>query len=108
MQEDAEETSVNENDLTSTDLQEEIYTEDECAEMISEIDKLKDAKIIENQLHETLHKTYHFLGSSLKPFLHMYKMTVPKIIAPIIRSHLHWLKFSTMAKKCISTNQQLD
>ena len=46
MQEDAEETSINENDLIPTDLQEEIYTEDECAEMLSEIDKLKGAKII--------------------------------------------------------------
>ena len=45
MQEDAEETSINENDLISTDLQEEIYTEDECAEMLSEIDKRKGAKI---------------------------------------------------------------
>ena len=60
MQEDTEETSINENDLTLTDLQEEIYSEDECAEMLSEIDKLKDAKIIEKQLHETLYQNVTF------------------------------------------------
>ena len=60
MQEDTEETSINENDLTSTDLQEEIYSEDECAEMLSEIDKLKDAKITEKQLHETLYQNISF------------------------------------------------
>ena len=89
MPEDAEETSINENDLISTDLQEEIYTEDDCAEMLSEIDsKLKGAKIIKNNYIKHYIKTsFSRIKSETIPIYSMYTMTVPKIIAPIIKSH---------------------
>ena len=53
-EDDPEEIYINENDSTIAYPQEEIYTEDECAEMLSEIEELKDAKVIEDQLHKKL------------------------------------------------------
>ena len=107
---DAKETSINENDLTSTDLQEEIYTEDECAEMLKEIDKLKDAKIIEKQVHETLHQNISFswIKSETIPIYIQSDSTKDNSTSNKKSSKiLRWLKFSTMARKCVSTNQQL-
>lgn len=42
------------------DMQEEMYIEDECAQILSEIDELKDPKTLEKQLHETLHQNISF------------------------------------------------
>jgi len=59
-EEDAEEISIDENYSTVVDSQEEIYPGDECAEILNEIDELKDAKVIEDQLHKKLHQSISF------------------------------------------------
>ena len=60
-EQDTDEIYNDENDSTvMADTQEEIYTEDECTEMLSEIDQLKDAKVIEVQLHEKIHQNLNF------------------------------------------------
>ena len=55
LEEDVEEIH---NDGNEVNLEEEIYTENECAEVLRKIDELKDAKVIEEQLHN---KTFPFL-----------------------------------------------
>ena len=48
------------NDSTEVNLEEEMYTENECAEVLHKIDELKDAKVIEEQLHNKIHKSISF------------------------------------------------
>ena len=71
------------NDSTEVNLEEEMYTKNECAEVLREIDELKDAKVIEEQLHNKIDKRISF---SQIPFLCVYKMTLLKITLSI-RSH---------------------
>ena len=59
MQDDHGKISINENNSTIMADPQEIYTEDECAEMLSEIDELKDAKVID-QLHKNYLKKFLF------------------------------------------------
>ena len=49
------------NDSTEVNLEEKMYTENECAEVLREIDELKDAKVIEEQLHNKIDKSISFL-----------------------------------------------
>ena len=48
------------NDSTEVNLEEDMYTINECAEVLREIDELKDAKVIEEQLHNKIHKSIFF------------------------------------------------
>ena len=57
LEEDVEEIH---NDGNEVNLEEEIYTENECAEVLRKIDELKDAKVIEEQLHNKIHKSISF------------------------------------------------
>ena len=57
---DKAELLISENESAMVNLQDEIYTQEECSKILNEINELKNAKIIEDKLHAKLHHSISF------------------------------------------------